>query len=596
MAEATATGGGSLISAAAAGPPPSSGGCSRPRIRHRRAVACSAHSTPQLHPGMAVGMAVGTEGCATPTVRGVAASSSDTPDTPTPMPPPPVRGMTQLLVHSGVHWFALILRMQAENELWIRHYSGDFAAQAKTVGNTRSAASALGFILTPIFAGLTDAYGRKPVLLLASVASVLKNVIVVVSPTARSLVVSTGLSTLTMSSWELASQSMIGDNFNATNKGASGASAAAGLGGALSRLQMMPSCMAIICPVIGGALAARDLRLPFLIQAVLCAINSVALLTLPETHPKTARKPFTWKGSNPMVSLSKLFTRGAKLRYLALLQLVSDFTDMRAIWMISDIHRASSLGWSVMDRGKYMSFSSCITIPGYFFAGRVIKMLGETRSMVVGLLSSVVENLMCGVATRSWQHYAARPTGFFRPAAVAALNARITLEGTAQGLAQGELRGAVNNLMTIVQITSPVAWGYMYAAGAERGWPGFFYCIVSAAALVQLFAVPLLLGKDDRTEPDRVELDKSSSGAAHPAEKGATVAVPPQHMAAALTQQHMRDHAKACQASSSARSGLAAEGVEQEPRQEQAQTLVAAALERHLAEHEAKLLRVRQIA
>ena len=104
--------------------------------------------------------------------------------------------MTQLLVHSGVHWFALILRMSAENELWIRYYNGDFAAQAKTVGNTRSAASMLGFILTPIFAGLTDAYGRKPVLLLASVASVIKNVIVVLSPSARSLVISTALSTL----------------------------------------------------------------------------------------------------------------------------------------------------------------------------------------------------------------------------------------------------------------------------------------------------------------------------------------------------------------------------------------------------------------
>ena len=36
---------------------------------------------------------------------------------------------------------------------------------------------------------------------------------------------------------------------------------------------------------------------------------------------------------------------------------------MRAIWMISDIHRASILGWSVLGRGYYMSFNSLITIP-----------------------------------------------------------------------------------------------------------------------------------------------------------------------------------------------------------------------------------------
>jgi DHA1 family tetracycline resistance protein-like MFS transporter len=502
-----------------------------------------------------------------------------------PAPVRTARGMTQLLVHSGVHWFALILRMSAENELWIRYYNGDFAAQAKTVGNTRSAASMLGFVLTPIFAGLTDAHGRKPVLLLASVGSVIKNVIVVLSPSARSLVISTALSTLTMSSWELASQSMVGDTFNAHDEGGTngGASAAAGLGGALSRLQMMPSCMAIICPVIGGALAARDLRLPFVVQAVLCAVNSVALLTLPETHPKTARTKFSWKGSNPMRSLLRLFTKGAKLRYLAILQLVSDFTDIRAIFMISDIHRASSLGWSVMQRGKFMSFSSCVSIPGYFLAGSVIKLLGDTHSMVLGLLSSVVENLINGLATSSWHYYAGRPTGFFRPSAVAALNARITLEGTAQGLAQGELRGAVNNLMTIVQITSPVFWGYLYAAGVERGRPGFFYLVVSVAACLQVIAVPLLLGD---AKPDTVAVANTRAGR-----------VVGQH----LTKQHVREHLDACRrAAANASQANAVAAASRNTHRTQSEcaaggAMLQSALRNHLAQHETKLLLATQL-
>ena len=90
---------------------------------------------------------------------------------------------------------------------------------------------------------------------------------------------------------------------------------------------------------------------------------------------------------------------------------------------MTDIHRASSLGWSVMDRGKFMSFQSCITIPGYFFAGRVITRLGTMPSMLAGLASTLVENIFCGLANRSWHHYAARPVGFLRPSAVAALNA-----------------------------------------------------------------------------------------------------------------------------------------------------------------------------
>ena len=63
---------------------------------------------------------------------------------------------------------------------------------------------------------------------------------------------------------------------------------------------------------------------------------------------------------------------------------------------VTDIHRASSLGWSVMDRGKFMSFQSCITIPGYFFAGRVITRLGTMPSMLAGLASTLVENIYRG--------------------------------------------------------------------------------------------------------------------------------------------------------------------------------------------------------
>ena len=73
----------------------------------------------------------------------------------------------------------------------------------------------------------------------------------------------------------------------------------------------------------------------------------------------------------------------------------------------------------------------------YFFAGRVITRLGTMPSMLAGLASTLVENIFCGLANRSWHHYAARPIGFLRPSAVAALNACLTLEGTSLGLAQG---------------------------------------------------------------------------------------------------------------------------------------------------------------
>lgn len=127
-------------------------------------------------------------------------------------------------------------------------------------------------------------------------------------------------------------------------------------------------------------------------------------------------------------------------------------------------------------------------------------------------------NCLCfldGFASKSWHHYAGRPTGFLRPAAIAALNARITLEGKAQGLLQGELRGAVNNLGTITQILSPMMWGNMYSWGVKIGKPGSFFFMVATGAVLQLLAVPLLLSSGSSGE--------SSAGA----ESQAVGATPP---------------------------------------------------------------------
>ena len=62
----------------------------------------------------------------------------------------------------------------------------------------------------------------------------------------------------------------------------------------------------------------------------------------------------------------------------------------------------------------------------------------------------------------------------------------------------GELRGAINNLSTIVQIISPIFWGQLYSAGVARGRPGAFYFVVAAGAALQLVAAPLLLGRTVR--------------------------------------------------------------------------------------------------
>jgi len=86
------------------------------------------------------------------------------------------------------------------------------------------------------------------------------------------------------------------------------------------------SLSSLICPLIGGWLAQRHLRLPFVVTAALYAVNGLIFVPqVPETIPDSKRTSrLSIAGASPL-SAVKLFTRGARLRKVALLQVVHSF-------------------------------------------------------------------------------------------------------------------------------------------------------------------------------------------------------------------------------------------------------------------------------
>jgi hypothetical protein len=59
--------------------------------------------------------------------------------------------------------------MQAQTEILLVHFGGDFAAHARVMTRVSSVSSVLGFFIKPLLAALTDVHGRKPLLLLSPV-------------------------------------------------------------------------------------------------------------------------------------------------------------------------------------------------------------------------------------------------------------------------------------------------------------------------------------------------------------------------------------------------------------------------------------------
>ena len=62
--------------------------------------------------------------------------------------------------------FGIMLRMQTETQIWLNAFAGDFAGQARAQGNLESISGILGFIVGPILGGLSDAYGRRPLMIM----------------------------------------------------------------------------------------------------------------------------------------------------------------------------------------------------------------------------------------------------------------------------------------------------------------------------------------------------------------------------------------------------------------------------------------------
>ena len=389
----------------------------------------------------------------------------------------------RVLLSSIIQWFSMMLAIPAESELWMRAFGDDFAAQARLLGTLSSAGAVIGFVCNPILGAMAEARGRKFTMIASQITAVAKSVLLTAFPGPRAMVVSNLLMPITIGRWEMGSHCTVADLFR---------EAPVQLAAAKGKLQMVPSVCAVLCPIVGAWLAARDLRLAYGSQAVLWLANTALTLRIPAPVAAAARKPFAWTAANPF-SVVQLFVRGSRLRLLAVSHILNELTEMRSLYQVYDLSRTEVLSFDMAQRSRFTSFASLFSIPGYLLAEPLLNRCGELGATVLGLVTFAVQNSVWGVSSRAWQFYVAQPLGLIRGVASVALNTRLTLDGAAAGLSQGELQGALNNLQTICQAAAPILWGRLYAYGSGRtpATPGLFYFFIAGTAVLQLLlAVP----------------------------------------------------------------------------------------------------------
>lgn len=320
--------------------------------------------------------------------------------------------------------------------------SGKDLSHASQIGGWLMFAYAImQFTFAPILGGLSDQYGRRPILLGSLFGFGIDYLFSAFAPTIGWLFVGRMIAGIMGSSFTTAS-AYIADvsppEKRSQNFGLIGA--AFGLG-------------FIIGPAIGGFLGAYGPRAPFIAAACLAFLNWLyGLFILPESLKPENRRAFDWKRANPVGTLSQL----RKYPIISGL-LVSLVLLYIAAWAVQG-------GWSYYTMEKFqwdermvgISLSVVGLITAIVQAGLIriiIPKLGQQRGVYVGLSLYCFGFLCFAFATKGWMMFAALVPYCLGGIAGPSLQGIISTQVAPN--VQGELQGGLTSMMSATAIVAP---------------------------------------------------------------------------------------------------------------------------------------------
>ncbi|MFD2571350.1 TCR/Tet family MFS transporter [Spirosoma soli] len=302
--------------------------------------------------------------------------------------------------------------------------------------------AAMQFIFSPILGGLSDKYGRRPVLLFSLLGFGLDYILQGFAPSIGWLFVGRMLAGVTGASFTTAS-AYIADistpEKRAQNFGLIGAAFGVGF---------------ILGPAMGGFLGQYGPRVPFFVAAGLTMINFFyGLFILPESLAPENRRPFDWRRANPIGSLMRLGKYPVILGLVASLVLIyiAGFA-VQGTWTFYTMEKfkwdEKTVGLSLATIG--LSFA--IVQGG--LSRVIIPKLGQQRSVYVGLLFSAIGFALFGFANQSWMMFAFMAV--YALGGIAGPSIQGIISNQVPANEQGELQGALTSLTSTTSIFGPV--------------------------------------------------------------------------------------------------------------------------------------------
>ncbi|HEX6241354.1 MAG TPA: TCR/Tet family MFS transporter [Polyangiales bacterium] len=361
----------------------------------------------------------------------------------------------------------------------------DLAGAARMGGILLSVFAALQFLFGPVMGNLSDAYGRRPVLLISLLAFGVNYALMGLAPTLAWLFVGravTGICGAIFGPANAFVADVTPPEKRAQSFGLIGA--AFGLGFVLG-------------PALGGFLGELGPRAPFFAASGLALINFLyGLLVLPESLPRERRRPFVLARANPLGTL--LAFRGHK-RVLGL-------TLVAFIWQLAFHVYPSTWAYFVIAKFGFtpaaiggtlaLSGLSMAIVQG-FFTGRIVAAWGEARVAPIGIAVGMSAFLAYAFMNESWMLVPTLVIGGFQGVAMPAINSLMSKQLGPER--QGELQGGIASMMGLSSIFGPLALTETMARfsgpDARVQFAGAAFLLAAGLAALSLFLLITQLEK-----------------------------------------------------------------------------------------------------
>ncbi|MCW3075747.1 MAG: transporter [Bacteroidetes bacterium] len=362
----------------------------------------------------------------------------------------------------------------------IEKLNGGNIAEASLVGGWLLVLYAImQFIFSPVLGGLSDRFGRRPVLLISVLGLGLDYFLLGFAPNIEWLIVGRIIAGIGGASFTTASAYIADVSLpekRAQNFGLIGVAFGVGF---------------IIGPLIGGLLSTVSLRTPFFAAGILSLLNFLyGLFFIPESLDKSNRRAFDWKRANPLGTFYNL------KRYPKIIGLIAGLLILyiagKTIETIWGYYNILKFDWSSAEIGYSLAFVGVLIslVQGGLIRWFIPK-YGQIKSIFYGIFFYAIGLALFSIATHSWMMYASLVPyclgGLCGPAIQGLVSNQIPDNE------QGEIQGVFTAMMSVSAIVSPLIMTNLFYQFSKPDagiyFPGAAFALSAVLCLVGAWVI-----------------------------------------------------------------------------------------------------------